>query len=160
MWVKTHTSHSHQQPSQSPPASAEPWPDVPEHDPTPPRPAGYVCSGKPPRPRPAHTTRHRLKHWPTKWLPLEWPDYFLVQLHVFNSSFTTAAHGTSVQQGRTVRYSGYKHSLPQEPVFISLRVNTVNSSVLKIQPPLWHWRLLPLMFYIYINTFLLTDQWL
>lgn len=40
------TSHSHLQPSRPPPASAELWPDAPEHDPTPPQPAGCVCSEK------------------------------------------------------------------------------------------------------------------
>lgn len=38
------TSHSHLQPSQPPPASVELWPDAPERDPTPPQPAGCVCS--------------------------------------------------------------------------------------------------------------------
>ena len=58
------TSRSHQQPSQPPPAWSELWPDAPEHDPTPPQPAGCVCSGKLHRPQPRKTTTtqsHRVK---------------------------------------------------------------------------------------------------
>lgn len=58
------TSRSHLQPSRPPPAWSELWPDAPEHGPTPPQPAGCVCSGKLHRPQPrktATTQSHRVK---------------------------------------------------------------------------------------------------
>ena len=54
---KTLTFHSHQQPSQPPPASAGPWPASPERGPTPPPPAGSCGSKMPHRPPPTATRR-------------------------------------------------------------------------------------------------------
>lgn len=48
VWMQEGTFHSHQQPSQPPPASAEPLPVAPVLGPTPPPRAGCVCSERPP----------------------------------------------------------------------------------------------------------------